>query len=255
MVKFSVVMPIKDEIDILKFSLASIYALEPDEVIIPAEPFPESIEMVERIARKCGYLEKTRILVLHEKTPDWRFRQAYARRKGFQVARNDIILTVDADIIIDHRIKRYLGLVGKNDIGLVSFGKFPYPLTFARMMARLIQIAYRHHSFTGLYAFSKEAWEETEDIESLKEISRGEDTHLHEDLTKKYRDTFIPSVRNIVLRPKESKRYQYLAGWNRWKTMKTELWRMLISTFLYFRPNMMVGYLKARCGETSSEPT
>jgi len=91
MVKFSIVTPIKDEVEVLKFSLPSIYALEPDEVIIPIEPFPESIGMVERIARKCGYLEETRVLVLHEKTPDWRFRQAYARRKGFQTARNDII--------------------------------------------------------------------------------------------------------------------------------------------------------------------
>ena len=95
MVKFSVVMPIKDETDILKLSLPSVYALQPDEVIIPMEPSAESIETVERIARKRGYREKTRIIVLHEKTPDWRFRQAYARRKGFQVARNDLICARD----------------------------------------------------------------------------------------------------------------------------------------------------------------
>ena len=249
-IRWSLVCPIKDEVDVLKFSLPSVYALQPDEVIIPIEPNSESIEMVKRIARKCRYQKKTRIIVLREKTPDWRFRQAYARRKGFQAARNELILTVDADIIIDSRIKRYFGLVGKNGIGLVSFGKFPYPPTFAGMMARLIQIAYRHHSFTGMYVFSKKAWEETEDIESLKKIPRGEDTHLHEGLTKKYRDRFIPSVRNIILRPKESSQYQYLMGWNRWKITKTALWRMLMSTFLYFRPNMMVGYLKARYGET-----
>lgn len=250
MVKFSVVMPIKDEAEVLKLSLPRIYALEPDEVIIPIEPFPESIKMIERTARKCGYLEKTRSMVLHEKTPDWRFRQAYARRRGFQAARNDLILTVDADIMIDCRIKRYFSLVGKNGVGLVSFGKFPYPLTFARMMARLIQIVYKRHSFTGLYVFSKKAWEETEDIESLKKISRGEDTHLRKCLTKKYREMFVPSVKNIVLRPKESNRYQYLAGWNRWKIMKTDLWRTLVSTFLYFRPFMLVGYLRARYGKT-----
>jgi len=250
MVKFSIVMPVKDEVDVLKFSLPSIYALEPDEVIIPIEPFQESIEMVERTARKCGYLGKTRIMVLHEKTPDWRFRQAYARRKGFQAARNDLILTVDTDIMVDSRIKPYFGLVGKNGIGLVSFGKFPYPLTFARMIARIVQKAYSHHSFTGLYAFSKKAWQETEDIESLKKIPRGEDTHLRGYLTKKYREIFIPGVKNIVLRPKESKRYQYLAGWNRWKIMKIDIWRTLVSTFLYFRPFMLVGYLRARYGKT-----
>ena len=253
MVKFSVVMPIKDEIDILKFSLPSIYALEPDEVIIPIELFPESIEMVERIARKCGYLEKTRILVLHEKTPDWRFRQAYARRKGFRQARNNVILTVDADVIVDGQITRYFGLVGKNGIGLVSFAKSSYPPTFAKMMARLIQTVYKHHSFTGIYVFSKKAWKETENIESLKKIPRGEDTHLHEWLRKKYKDRFIHDVKNVVLRPKESRRYRYLLGLNAWRIRKRALWRVLISTFLYLRPRMMVGYLKARYGGTSSE--
>ena len=94
-IQWSLVCPIKDEVDVLKFSLPRVYALQPDEVIIPIEPNSESIEMVKKIARKCGYQKKTRIIVLREKTPDWRFRQAYARRKGFQVARNDPICARD----------------------------------------------------------------------------------------------------------------------------------------------------------------
>ena len=253
MVKFSVVMPIKDEIDILKLSLQSIYTLQPDEVIIPIEPSAESIEMVKRIAKKYNYQKKTKIIVLREKTHDWRFRQAYARRKGFHEARNDLIVTVDADIIVDPRIKQYFSLVGKKGIRLISFAKVSYPITFTRMMARFIQMVYQHPSFSGLYVFSKKAWEETEDIESLKKISRGEDTHLHKDLTKKYKDLFVPGGKNIVLRPKESRQYQYLMGWNRWKMRKIALWRILMSAFLYFRPFMLVGYLKARWGK-NSEP-
>ena len=246
MVEFSVVMPIKDETELLKHSLPSIYALDPDEVVLMMEDVEKSINVAKSVAKYCGFLDKTRIIILHESVPDWNFRQAYARRRGYSLAKNDIILTVDSDIIVDARIKQYFEMINKKDIKLVSFGKIPYPPTFTGMMAQLVQRIYRHQSFTGLYAFSKRAWEETEDIEDLKKIPRGEDTHLHSDLTKKYRYIFVPGLRNIVLRPKESKKYQYLMGWNRWKIRKTALWRMLISTVLYFRPWMMIGYLKAR---------
>jgi len=252
-VPLSVVVPIKDETDVLKFSLPSIYALQPDEVVIPIEPSPEGIKMVERIARKCGYQRKTRIIVLHEKTPDWRFRQAYARRKGFHEARNDLILTADADIIVDTKIKNYFNLVGKGDIRLVSFSKFPYPVSARMMIAWLIQRLrhYRMHTgFTGLYVFSKSAWLETEDAESLKKILRGEDSHLDEALIRKYGHVFVAGVKNVVLRPAESWRYQYLMGAGKWLTRKTPLWKVLRDTFLYFRPWMFIGYMKTRFGES-----
>ena len=87
----------------------------------------------------------------------------------------------------------------KNNIKLVSFSKIPYPLTFKGMMDRLGHTIYKHPSFSGLYAFSKKAWEETEDIEDLKKIPRGEDTHLHADLTKKYSALFLSGLRINIL--------------------------------------------------------
>ena len=246
MVEFSVVMPIKDETELLKYSLPSIYALDPDEVVLVMEDVEKSIKVARDIANYCAYLERTRICILREDVPDWTFRQAYARRKGYSLAHNDVILTVDADIIIDPRIKKYFELIGKSNIKLVSFSKIPYPLTFKGMMDRLVHMIYKHPSFSGLYVFSKKAWEETEDIEDLKKIPRGEDTHLHADLIKKYSDLFISDLRNVVLRPKESSKYQYLMGRNRWKMRRTKLWRMILSTLLYFRPWIMIGYLKAR---------
>lgn len=254
MVKFSVVMPVKDETDILKLSLPSIYALQPDEVIIPMEPSAESIEMVERIARKCGYQKKTRIIVLHEKTPDWRFRQAYARRRGFQEARNDLILTVDVDIIIDKNIKRYFSLI-KGDTKLVSFTKQSYPSNFRYIVAQLIHKVYKlikhrtYQSFTGLYAFSKKAWIETENTKSLKNIPRGEDTHLHEHLRREYKTVFIDNVKNLCLRPAETSKYQYLMGVTKWRVRKDPLWRVVLHSIYYFRPRVLVGYLKAKFSE------
>ena len=248
--KFSVVVPIKDETEILRLSLPSIYALEPHEVVIPIEPNTKSIEIVRKIARKNNFQERTKIIVLHEKTPDWSFRQAYARRRGFREASNDLILTTDADIIVDPQIKNHFNLLGKGNIKLVSFSKLTYPVSLRVIMTRLVTKLFSHRpGFTGLYAFSKSAWQETENEESLKRILRGEDSHLHEALTKKYNVSFVPSVKNIKLRPTESRRYQYLVGWYKWKTRRKPLWRVLMHTFVYYRPWVLVGYLKARLGQ------
>ncbi len=246
MVEFSVVMPIKDETELLKYSLPSIYTLEPDEVVLVMEDVENSIKVAKNVAKYCNFSDKTRICVLYEDVPDWNFRQAYARRKGYSLAKNDVILTVDADIIVDVEIKKYFELVSKSSIKLVSFNKIPYPITYKGIMDRLIHKIYKHPSFTGLYVFSKKAWQETEDIEDLKRIPRGEDTHLHAYLTKRYNDLFVSGLKNIVLRPKESSKYQYLMGQNRWKIRRAKLWQMMFSTILYFKPWMMIGYLKAR---------
>ena len=85
-------------------------------------------------------------------------------------------------------------------------------------------------------------------LDDIDTIVRGEDTHLHAALTRKYDDKFIAGIKNIVLRPTESVKYQYLMGWNRWKMRRTSLWRVLMSTFLYLRPYLFVGYMKARFG-------
>jgi hypothetical protein len=246
-VKFSLVVPIKDEIDLLPLTLPSYYALNPDEVIFCLD-HPKSPEIVKKInflARKYNALNKTRIIGI-KKNLNYRFHQALVRRTGFKEAKNDIILTGDIDTIFHLSIRDYINLVGQGNIKLVSFSKFSYPISFRKSLIWLIHRIYPHESFTGLYAFSKSAWLETEDVKSLKKIPRGEDTHLHVYLTKRYNSKFISGVKNIVLRPQESRKYLFLCGWTQWTQRKTSLWRILISTVLYFRPYWLFGYLKAR---------
>jgi len=244
--KFSIVCPIKDEVNLIQKTLPSFYAIGPSEVILcldkPAQK--QVVEIIKKVAKICNAENITRIIEV-EKNPEYAFHQAWVRRKGFLAAKNDLILTTDIDIIINPRIKEHFNLI-KDDIKLISFSKFSYPITVRTAMAWLIQKFYYHESFTGLYVFSKSAWLETEDFNSLKKIRRGEDTHLHECLIKKYRSMFISGIKNINIRPKESKQYQFRMGWNRWRIRKTPLWRVILSTFLYFRPQMLSGYLKAR---------
>jgi len=251
--EFSIVCPIKDEADLIPITLPSFYSVNPYEVLLCLDkPAPEEvIKAIHKVARICGAERITRIIEV-ERRDDFAFHQAWVRRCGFSKTKCDIILTTDIDIILNPKIRNYLHLID-DEVKLVSFSKFPYPIDFRKCTAWLVQKVYYHNSFTGLYAFSKKAWLETEDEESLKKIPRGEDTHLHEYLTKKYKAKFIAGIKNIVLRPKESSRYQFLMGWNRWKIRKTSVPRILLSTFLYFRPFLLAGYLKARLYEYAGD--
>jgi hypothetical protein len=246
-VEFSIVCPVRNEVDLIPKTLPSFYALNPSEVILCVDkPAPQNVvKVVNEVAKACRAENRTRIIEV-ERNPEYRFHQALVRREGFRKALNEIILTTDIDIVVSPEVTKYFASINKNNVMLVSFSKLAYPITFRSATAWFVQRIYRHSSFTGLYAFSKKAWQETEDIESLKRIPRGEDTHLHKFMTKKYNAIFVAGVKNIVLRPKESPQYQYLMGWNRWKIRRTPLWRVILSVFIYYRPFLLAGYLKAR---------
>jgi len=242
--KFSIVCPIKDEVDFIPRTFPSYYSIHPDEVIVCLDkPAPANVvRTVTKVAEEFGARNITKIIEV-ERNPKYSFHQAWVRRNGFRATRNDTILTVDIDLILDPRIKNHFHLL-ENDVKLVSFAKFS--VTWHGVVAYLVQRLLRRERFTGLYLFSKSAWLETEDEASLERIPRGEDTHLRDSLARKYRDAFVADVRNVVIRPKENRKYQFLMGWNRWKIRRTPIVKVAISSFLFYRPQMMVGYLEAR---------
>lgn len=243
--RFSVVIPVRNELDLLKRTLPSWCQIRPTELILCFDkPAPQDcVAEAERIAGET----RTPLRIIEvERDTSYRFQQAHARRTGFNEAKNEIILTGDIDTVPQPQITTHIRKLSNDRIGLISFSKFSYPISFRYCVAWLIQKLYRHHSFTGLYAFRKAAWLETEDPESLKKIERGEDTHLHEAVKRKYRTLFVRGIKNLTLRPKESARYQFMLGWNRWAIRHVPLVRVLISSMIYFRPRMLVGYLKAR---------
>ena len=232
--------------------MPSYYALKPSEVVLCFDkPAPKpALVTAQIVATICNAQETTRMIEVPHNS-DYTFQQAWIRRKGFMEAKCDHILNTDIDLILDPRIKNYLRLI-EGKVGLVSFNKLGYPPTFRLALANLIQKLYKlkgRTGFTGLYAFSRKAWLETEDIEHLKkDLTRGEDTHLHHYLTKKYESRFVTGLHNYCLRPTESRRYQIMQGANTWITRKTPLCKFLVSTILYVRPYALIGYLQARYG-------
>ena len=245
-VKFSVVMPIHNEEKFLYYSLPSIYRLKPDEIILIFDRCTDnSLKVARKIAKHFNYLDKTKFIEMNEPSPEWKFRVAFLRRYGFRLAKNNIILNTDADTILDPKIREYIKKIGESKIALISFGRKNYPITFQDFITRIAYTLNPKIGFTGIYAFSKKAWIETEDQESVKKIVRAEDTHLRISISKKYKVAFI-KTNSIHLRPEESKKRHYIKGYTYWIVKRNPFWKAFLHSIIYLRPQLLTGYIRAR---------
>ncbi|RLI43814.1 hypothetical protein DRO64_05075 [Candidatus Bathyarchaeota archaeon] len=246
--EFSVVMPVHNEERYLPYSLPSIFKLDPSEVILIFDRCTDrSMEIAEKISQRFNFVERTIFVEMNDPSPEWNFRVAFLRRYGFKMAKNDVILNTDADCILDTKIRKYLPLIGRDNIALISFGRRTYPPTIQDTITTIASLLLPKIGFTGVYAFSKRAWLETENEASVKKIIRAEDTHLHLSISKKYKTLFI-RTKTIHLRPEESSLRHYIKGITYWTVKRNPVWKAVMHSFIYLRPMLLVGYLHARFG-------
>lgn len=184
--KFSIVVPVKDEISLLMRTLPSYYSIEPNEVLICTDkPVLKKIKnTVNAIAKLYRARHVTKIVEV-KKDPEWFYHQAHVRREGFHKAKYNKILTVDIDLLINKKVHKALNIVGINNVGLVSLKKFKKPrdmLSFwsciwttllrscARVQAQLFGSFKGSQGFTGLYAIWRPYWLKSEPEEEVKRL-------------------------------------------------------------------------------------
>lgn len=227
----------------MPLTLGGVYAVKPTEVIFTLDRCTDRSErIIEKVAR--NFEAETKILVKSsEDGRDWRFRSAYLRRDAYQRAQFDTILNTSADLALTTEINRYLPLVGKK-FGLISFGYIErWNLFF--FVGRLKNIITPNRGFAGLLAFSKKAWLETEDLEDLKKIPRGEDTHLKLAISSKYKIAHR-LTHCIHLRPRTTFWNQYYTGVAYWQQLQTPPWKMFLHSLFFVKPATFAGYYYAR---------
>lgn len=232
--KFSIVAPIKDEVNRLKRSLPFYYETGADEVIICTDdPSPTPIlNAVKKIATKHGKLKDTKVLAV-SRNPEFKYHQAWVRRLGFKTARNDIVMAADIDLYLNKNVLDAVKIVGKNNIGLVSLYKFKHPYNFETFLRTigdfLLKITYilflnrvpkgsglYMSLFTGLYAMYRPYWEDSEDEgikrvhppfhkasekqrEEIDEIGLGEDTYLRDCMEKMHKVISLSKLGGVVM--------------------------------------------------------
>lgn len=219
MVKFSIVCPIKEEVQLIPETLPSFYTVNPSEVILCLDkPAPRDVaEVIKRVSKACNKEEKTRIIEV-ERNPEYAFHQAWVRRKGFLQAKYDRILTTDIDLVINKNVLKAVEMVGNSNVGLVSCSK-RYPFTGFQKIWRNIAYAVVRHvypvRFTGLYSLWRPYWLDSEDEgikklrsrkrvrnrrrEDLGEVKTGEDTYLRDCMIKKHRVIYLKDLGARVL--------------------------------------------------------
>lgn len=234
--RFSIVCPIKDEVDLIPLTLPSFYKVIPSEVVLCFDnpPHREAYKVAKAIANLYKDIPTKFLLV--DKNPEYIFHQAWVRRKGFLEAKYDRILTTDIDLMINKNVHKAVEMVGKNNIGLVSLSKFEYPHSlknFYRIMGKWVLQKIVHKfvdyyrrtgisatKFTGLYCIWRPYWLGSDEREKIKKLvnpkqrlrgtrrgrwtlddfkAMGEDTFLRDCMIKKYKAVFLPDIGALVM--------------------------------------------------------
>ncbi len=236
------VCPIRDDAQILRLTIRSIYELHPDEVLFAVDRCSDDTAgVIEQARRLYGHRGTRAIAFTDEDGRGWRFRGAYLRRTLYELARNDIIVNTSADLNLDPKITEIVKQIPP--YGLISFG-YMDRWTLSTFTGRMHQII-RRDGFGGLLAISRSAWRETEDLEDLKLIPQGEDDHLHRAIMSKY-PTCNVVTRSLHLRPNNNAKDDYLCGVDTWKQGRCGLRRVLYRVVRDMRPAFLVGYMHAK---------
>ena len=250
--KFSVVMPIRNEEEFLPHSLPSVYRLEQDEVVLLFDRCTNgSLSIAKAIAKIFNYTKKTRFIEVWEKC-SWIFRVAWLRRYGFNLARHDTILTTDADQVLDPEIRRHFNLIGRDSVGLISFGRIDYPFSYQGLIAIFIEryilrILCPQKVLHACYVFSKKCWTETENQELVESALRAEDVHLQLSMSKKYMRKYFPTNTYSLTRPSEQTRERHIIRRRMmWRLLRDSLWKVILHCIIYLIPVILVGYLQER---------
>lgn len=244
--KFSVVMPVHNEQDNLRYILPALFAAEPDEIVFILDRCSDGSRAVIKAASvKCGYRGNIKLIEVSQDFPDWRFRVARLFRLGFSEARNDAILTMAADIIIDKRVGEFVNVLESSETKLVSFGLKYYPVDPTYFVKRLITLVFPRRGFSGVFMFSRKAWMETEDPVLVKRIPKAQDTFLSNAIRTRY-STMHVWLNVIHLRVRRDAKDQYLRGVTAYQISGKSLPSVFLSSVLYLSPMMLKGYVDAR---------
>jgi hypothetical protein len=279
-IDFSIVVPVKDELDLIPTTLPSYYAVNPSEVIICTDkPTPRKVsQVIQKVAAACDALNITRIVEV-ERDPEWNFHQAHVRRAGFKEAKHARLLNVDIDLAINKNVLKALKLVGKSNIGLVSCEKFQYPRNLAdfwrigmqtfslKIVHRVLESFMEITMFSGLYALWKPYWLDSEPEEKIKKHINpkqfyrgehieeiplgvnptGEDIHLKDCMLEKHRCIYLQDIGAVKLRDvyEDIPYVQYMKGQyfgRRGRSLLVSVGR----AFLRAQPHYLVGHLHSR---------
>ena len=239
--KFSIVIPVHNEEDNLRYSVLPMMKLYPDEIVVILDRCSDkSRKVIESICRDT----KLTFITISRKNEDWKMNVAFLRRLGYKKARNDIILNTSADLVLDPRIRRLIGFLD-DDIKLINMGFFDYPFTIRCFLRRLYSSFTPIKGYSGLMLFNKDAWLELEDPDKIKTIPSSEDTFLQLSIKSKYKSLHF-NTNTFHLRATESIEHDKKRGRNYYRIVKASMLKVFLISLVMLRPYMFASYMKEK---------
>ncbi len=268
MEKFSIVLPIRDEVDLFRRTFPYMLNLRADEILIclddpPSSKLDDCIKNVQRNLENGGVIGgpgTTDVKVLYvEKDPEWGFHQAHVRRVGYEKAKHDFIFTLDVDVVVRTNVLKGLEYIAKNNVALVSFNKL---LNVHGPLRLLRSVDHQARSrilgtkgFTGLYWLYRPWYFELMPESTVKAIGNGEDTLLLYQIAKqkKYGRVHFPEIgaycvsENTEDLPwRQFERGVWQAMWGTKGRFLTNFQRLFLRSILSGYPHLMRGYFWAK---------
>jgi hypothetical protein len=239
---FSIVIPVRSsDAQLLLRNLDSWKALGSDDLILCTNGKLEG-----------AAFEDCRVLDSSQAEEGWFYRQGGARRFGFQNAKNNIILTGDVDLSVTPECLKAVDLL-RGDIGMISLEKqrgAPGPSEAMRRLSKRMLRRIRHRMFfTGLYVLNREAWLDTDDLSTSKELTRktlkGEDFLLKQSMLRSnWRVVYLPIVGGVDHRIafEDRPEGQLEAGRKAWAEQLSPF-SVTVRSLLYSQPLLLGRYL------------
>lgn len=248
--KFTVILPIHNESKMLKYSLPSIFKLNPDEILCLLDRCSDnSREVIRVIAEQYNFLDRCNFIDIEISSPNWRNRLNFLQLIGRFKANNDYVLFTACDLILDSKIKDLLPNL-QNNVQLLSFMHINYPVDISNLMKRLrIKLGLfrelrKYSGLGGVLFFNRKTAFMLEDIDILKKAESGHDTLLQIAISSKFK-TRCFLTNTIHLRPRGKKR-DYLCGKLFWSVAHRPLWIVVLSGLWSVRLNLIKGYIHER---------
>ena len=242
--RFTVVSPMHNEAENIAIWMESLDKLLPDEVIIILDRCTDETETKIKTIYESTKPDYELRLIPYNKPSTYTMRAAHLRRLAYKEARNDIILNTGADLIHDPKIREHIQKIDK-DTRLIKFGYLDYPYNLQSFLRQLYSKYTPWKSHSGLMAFSRKAWLETENQQTVKTIHSSEDTHLIRAIETRYHSRYYPT-KTLHLRPTETPGRDYQRGINYQDQLKIHPIRALLTSIMMLRPQFFLGYIHRR---------
>lgn len=242
--KFSVVIPVHNEENVLRITLPSIFNLDAAEFIFVLDRCTDGTK---RLVKKY---DKVKTVEVSEKS-DWGNHLNFLYDLGIRQAKAEIVFLSQADVIPDFQLINKT--IHKAEEAMVSYGVLQHIhcSPWNSMVNQVLQYVSRVtgiKGFSGTFAFPRKVY--PSQLRLTRELTVNFDSYIFKRWKQFKLPYFYFPSKSVNIRPclKMAFRFtrrQYELGVAKYKFGKSLL-KVALFSYIRFTPSVLVGYLKAK---------